>query len=708
MTEVHRRRLRCSAVCYVLAGLSACGPAEEGPVEAPPPAPPDALRIAEDLRGQGPEGIQPLLDGLHSPTPARRVLAVRALGRLEDPRWTDSVRIALEDTDATVRREAAQALAQSARHDTSASERATAWLIDRATERENDLRTLGVLARTLARLPGSESVDGDSVRVLLATLGERLLADGDPQALLPFALGLESHFRLRPEASLGALGPTIVALSAWGSPSGREDPLAEARIRRLMAGLLGRDGADPEAVIAALGDTDGEVRRRALAALAESRPAELERRLTQLTGDPEPSVRIDALNAWERELKPSRGCDPLFFAVRDGDPRVALTALSLLARPCPEAARQRTTLQAIVAELTETNWRAPTRALFALASVAPEDAGRDVEPFMGHPSSFARAWTARAASQMAREDLLGRLAEDPDPNVRTAALQGWAATAGHEVDERLVAALGAGDPHLVLTSTRLLAGSPRGEALLDPLFAALARLSDLERETLRDPRVALVERIGEFGGEGTARALERYLYDPDSVVARTASEVLESWTGTSWTATPRLEFTARVPTDERITQLGRTRVLLDLDVGRIGIRLYPELAPSNVERFVEMVESGTLDGLTFHRVVPNFVLQGGSPGANEYAGHGFYTRDEIGAGSHWRGTVGLSTRGRDTADGQIFVNLVDNPRLDHDYTIIGEIELGLDVADRVLEGEIIRSATTIEGQNEETPPGQDP
>ena len=88
--------------------------------------------------------------------------------------------------------------------------------------------------------------------------------------------------------------------------------------------------------------------------------------------------------------------------------------------------------------------------------------------------------------------------------------------------------------------------------------------------------------------------------------------------------------------------------------------------------------------------MPNFVLQGGSPGANEYVGAPEFSRDEVG-GSHRRGTVGISTRGRDTGDGQIFINLVDNLRLDHEYTVIGQIISGWDVMDRILEGAVMAS-----------------
>jgi cyclophilin family peptidyl-prolyl cis-trans isomerase len=104
------------------------------------------------------------------------------------------------------------------------------------------------------------------------------------------------------------------------------------------------------------------------------------------------------------------------------------------------------------------------------------------------------------------------------------------------------------------------------------------------------------------------------------------------------------------------------------------------------------VAAGAWDGLTFHRVEPGFVVQGGSPGANEYVGADLYTRDERGPLSHVRGTVGISTRGRDTGDGQIFINLVDNARLDHAYTMIGTVVSGMAIVDGMLEGATIVEA----------------
>jgi cyclophilin family peptidyl-prolyl cis-trans isomerase len=104
---------------------------------------------------------------------------------------------------------------------------------------------------------------------------------------------------------------------------------------------------------------------------------------------------------------------------------------------------------------------------------------------------------------------------------------------------------------------------------------------------------------------------------------------------------------------------------------------------------VKLAESGYYRGLTFHRIVPNFVIQGGSPGANEYVGTPGYIRDEVSNVSHERGTLGISTRGRDTGDSQIFVNLVDNFRLDHNYTVFARVVEGMENVDAIQEGDVI-------------------
>jgi cyclophilin family peptidyl-prolyl cis-trans isomerase len=129
--------------------------------------------------------------------------------------------------------------------------------------------------------------------------------------------------------------------------------------------------------------------------------------------------------------------------------------------------------------------------------------------------------------------------------------------------------------------------------------------------------------------------------------------------------------------------------------GVFELRLLPDQAPVTASHIAALAREGYYNGLTFHRVAPNFVIQGGSPGANEYAGQGPFMRDEVGLVSHRRGTVGISTRGRDTGDAQIFINLVDSPRLDHTYTVFAEVTSGMDVVDRILEGDVIERVDVV-------------
>jgi peptidyl-prolyl cis-trans isomerase B (cyclophilin B) len=126
--------------------------------------------------------------------------------------------------------------------------------------------------------------------------------------------------------------------------------------------------------------------------------------------------------------------------------------------------------------------------------------------------------------------------------------------------------------------------------------------------------------------------------------------------------------------------------------GDIVFEMFDDDAPKTVGNMRELAEKGYYDGLTFHRIVPNFVIQGGSPNANEYCGACPFARDEVSLAMNRRGAIGISIRGRDTGDSQIFINLVDNPRLDHDYTVFAAVcqdasKDGMEVVDSIQEGE---------------------
>jgi cyclophilin family peptidyl-prolyl cis-trans isomerase len=125
------------------------------------------------------------------------------------------------------------------------------------------------------------------------------------------------------------------------------------------------------------------------------------------------------------------------------------------------------------------------------------------------------------------------------------------------------------------------------------------------------------------------------------------------------------------------------------------IRLRGDAAPMTAARILEMVQEHYYDGMAWHRVEPDFVIQGGGPLNNEYSGYKRFFRDELSTVHHVRGTVGMSTRAHDTGDAQWFVNLRDNLRLDQNYTVFAEVVEGMDVVDGMMEGDVIQTVRRL-------------
>jgi cyclophilin family peptidyl-prolyl cis-trans isomerase len=190
--------------------------------------------------------------------------------------------------------------------------------------------------------------------------------------------------------------------------------------------------------------------------------------------------------------------------------------------------------------------------------------------------------------------------------------------------------------------------------------------------------------------------LQPLLSDFDPVIARLTAEIISEKSGKKVTAETRRMKTKPPPPQSFIDELKGARARIKMkESGTFVLELFPEEAPVTVATFAQLAEDGYYNGLTFHRIVPNFVLQGGSPGANEFMGTPGYIRDELGLLSHERGTLGISTRGRDTGDSQIFINLVDNTRLDHNYTVFARIIEGMDNVDRIQEGDVMEAVEII-------------
>ncbi|NOZ66967.1 MAG: peptidylprolyl isomerase [Alphaproteobacteria bacterium] len=126
---------------------------------------------------------------------------------------------------------------------------------------------------------------------------------------------------------------------------------------------------------------------------------------------------------------------------------------------------------------------------------------------------------------------------------------------------------------------------------------------------------------------------------------------------------------------------------LDLKNGRVTIEMYPDVAPKTVARIKELVRQGFYDGLTFHRVIPGFMAQGGDPKGDGTGGSGQHIPAEFSNLPHLKGTVSMArAEDEDSADSQFFIVLGVSSFLDGQYTIWGRVVGGMKYVDHIKEG----------------------
>jgi len=561
---------------------------------------------------------------------------------------------------------------------------------------ETDAAVRGALFDALGRTPHASN---DDRRVTEAALVGALSSDNTPMAAWAgAAYGLDSLMRGARNAGFTPAPGTVVALRriAGGVArpvSVREDAL---RVRRLALTTLITLGAIDETFSRVAFDTDPQIRRLAMAGMAgQAQPGQREANLSIGFADQSPMVRYEALRVHGR-TGAATDCRPEVEALKDPQPVVALLAIDLLGAACPADAAATAALKAVAAAPgaagapgSTATWHAPAHAIVSLARRAPDDARAALPGFAAHATWQVRMYAARAAAQLRDAAALDALAADAHANVREAAIAGLSRVRAHEADATYRRALERPDPPVVLAATAALKGAPANPATAAACVGALAALSREHRDTSRDPRLALLDCAREAGAPSDAPALRPYLADPDPRVAARAAEILTAWTGQSVAPRTTRVTTLPLPPEEELRTLpSRLRVVMASGRSFV-LMLYRDDAPVSAWRVVRLARAGYYDGLTFHRLVPNFVLQGGSPGASEYAGDGPFMRDEFGMRTQARGTVGISSRGRDTGDAQFYVNLIDNARLDHEYTIFAEVVEGMDVVDAILEGDVM-------------------
>jgi cyclophilin family peptidyl-prolyl cis-trans isomerase/HEAT repeat protein len=242
--------------------------------------------------------------------------------------------------------------------------------------------------------------------------------------------------------------------------------------------------------------------------------------------------------------------------------------------------------------------------------------------------------------------------------------------------------------------SELLPDADNARALVEALPRALQDQTD-------DAALSVLGALSKQQGAEASGAIQSALETTtDYLVRRRAADILRERAGGS-SESRRVETVNtrnhREDYERAASRTGKSvRAVVKTDKGAFTIELLPEDAPLTVDNFVGLARRNYFNGVAFHRVVPNFVVQGGDPRGDGNGGPGYQIRCEINMVPYGRGAVGMALSGKDTGGSQWFVTHSPQPHLDGGYTVFGRVVEGMDVVDGIARGDRIRSVTITE------------
>ncbi len=621
---------------------------------------------------------------LRHPEPAVRIAALRALGRMGSDEALDPIGFRLGDGDRGVQLAAAESLALS-----------WSWRVEEETDRllledrieeklraaldvETDPGVRAAIARSMGHGAGADAwapmerllLKGERVERLaalegMAMLGRRgiaspvtselldpllaalVVADADVQWWSGYVLlrcPLEDKPEVRERAHLGlamalnmpAGDDVKVVLTRATASVGGEGAVA------VLAGLAGEESSLDLRVAAARGLVG-------LAGDVEGHPGATAA-LVVLVADEHPFVRQLAAEGLAGSGEVEVAAKALEGMLGDEDPTVRAAAIRGL------GVHARDDLVALMVPLAED----PAPAVRA-----------------------ARAWTlARSRDLAATAEVADTLEFETDPGVRLALLESL--MDGEHPGSRaalLRALTGESASEAVLGVVGLTEVAKDDATVRASLFEAYEHWEGFAGWEVRQRILDAVAG----GAEIPAGFLDEALLDPERPVRLAAALAIRA-TGRNVIATP--DPMPELPDAlHGVGDVAGARVTTDR--GAIELELYPERAPAAVASFVRLAEEGFHDGLTFHRVVPGFVIQGGCPEGTGWGGPGYRLPSEFSDLPYEPGTLGMARDQVDTEGSQWFITHDRQPHLTAHYTVFGRVSGGMDVVHAIRQGDTI-------------------
>jgi cyclophilin family peptidyl-prolyl cis-trans isomerase/HEAT repeat protein len=670
------RRWPTPFVCSVALGLL-----------APPASGQDAALVdalagilqAEDAR----QFNDPLLTaGARHPEVLVRQVTALALGRIGDLAAAPILLELLADPDSTVQERAAFSLGLL--RDSLAVGQLREFAL--GPERDQQNAAHGEAVAAIARIGGPEA--GAFFRELLGPWASRSTSSAPP---LTATVALEHAWRLGTHAPVDLLVELTVS------------PLRQAKIGAVYSLMRLRSPRASQALLAAIGSREDEMRAYAVRALTATYAdsagldrAALANSVRRLVSDPNPQVRVNALRALAT-YRDSALSPVVIDRLSDGDFNVRVQALAALGDLGGVEATE---------ELRDHVERSPfavqRSALISLARVAGVNALNEIAMWLTEPEWIFRRAGAEALGYVTQDTVVPwivHMTRDPDSRVAAVALTSLIAVAPDAATLRARALVGHADAVVrTVAVDRLAAVADTADIDLLTQSYQLAL-----RDSISDARIAVVRAMGRIADLGVVeriavedRFLTRAPASEDYTVRRAAidgfPEAARRWGPVTPMHTGRGLEDYRDIARRFLTPEGDApgELVIETDRGRITLELFSEDAPLTIDAFMQLVDRRYFDGGRWHRVVPNFVVQAGDPRGDGWGGPGYAMRDEVNLHRYDAGTVGIALSGPDTGGSQFFITHSPQPHLDGTYTVIGRVREGMDVLQLITQGDRIR------------------
>jgi HEAT repeat protein/cyclophilin family peptidyl-prolyl cis-trans isomerase len=641
-------------------------------VTAPPPAPPDLVQLLTDpdarVRRRAAlavgrvglaEGVAPLVPLLRDPEPEVRGMAAFALGLIADASASEPLRAALADSAPLVQGRSAEAL--------------------------------GLIGDGAAAPAVAAMVAGHVRAGVLSGIGpDELSYPLSPEAEA-VRLGLYALVRLKSFDALYAAG----IIDAQHQPVSRWWPVAFACAR------IGDPRATPalRALVQGHGRYTRAFAARGLGAAKDKAAMDV---LLPLVTDVarEPAPAVEAVRALG-QLADARAVPALITLLQvpnldSGIRAEAVRAIGLIGSQATE--------DVLLDLLSDSVPAVRAQAFRALAALDPERflealSGLDPDPHWSVRAAIAEALGTRPAEQA--EPLLVPMLEDEDQRVVPAVLGALAAVKSTRAPEILRQRLTTDDPVVRVAAVNALSTLQVADAVKE----LTAAYEFAQRDATYIVRGAILSALAKQGREVAQPLLTSALGDKDWAVRVKALMLLKELgvpleSGAGRPAPTRFSGETYA-TPALATPPVSTHIYLETNKGTIQIELAVLDAPLTIHAFLGLARQGFFNGIGFHRVVPNFVVQGGDPRGDGEGGPGFTLRDELSDRPYLRGTVGIALDWRDTGGSQFFITHSPQPHLDARYTVIGRVIGGMDVVDQLVQWDRITRVRVWDGEGKE-------